>query len=419
MKEQRNEYWKITKELYEKVPNVPELTESNLMLPSFRIIQELIKCIMRSTTFADGLFLEEELDNSKYSSNEDEIKFLERLLSFLQIFEKKKLSYDAEILLKSSKDIHEVLQLFYRCAVSGIPSIEAVHDTQKIPFLPKRTEFLFETPKKVVEDPKGSSAKKIKKIERFDGSQEIERLKKLHENYKKEEVNNSERIKILTKEIGNLNAKIKGCTEDADELKEMKKNKFNISFWDKKKGAIRNIINQKREESKAKDKEIENCQAKLNSGKDEMSALRDNTASSYIAKLEIINTDLKKKIEVYQSNNSSEEAGKYKELKSKNEKIRESINTIKNRDLIQLNELIKSVNQESDSISAENQRILKEIESLGSNKNSEIVIKKVEQLPKAEDSKIAKPTENLGKVEIDEAQYLSSFEKETPEKQST
>lgn len=130
--------WEKTKKIYAGGAKMPPLTEAKLKNPSFKTVLEIIKATMQNTTFAKGLFTEEELNYANYPSVDPEIEFMNRLIEFIDLFTDKKCGINASMLIGASKDankLHKILQKFGKFAKSGKSSAETVKKLPKKKFI--------------------------------------------------------------------------------------------------------------------------------------------------------------------------------------------------------------------------------------------------------------------------------------------
>jgi len=126
------EVWERTKEIYMSEPEMPAISESKLRQPSFRIMLKVLNALISKKKFAKGLFTTEELSYQSYNYIEEEVKFIERLILFLEKFTGKKLNIEPMNVIKiEGEEVHKILQTFTECARSNKSSDEVVKRIEK------------------------------------------------------------------------------------------------------------------------------------------------------------------------------------------------------------------------------------------------------------------------------------------------
>ena len=393
------ELWEKTKSLYASVPKVPPLSESKLKKPSFRTIIELIKCTIQSTSFAKGLFSDDELLYANYDTIDPELRFLERLIEFLEHFGKTKFKYTPISLLKSendSKEIHKILQFFSKCANIGKSSKDAVKETKKKPILLQKTEpeskgkartstmnkttnpfsrpsaqqnkniFGIENQKpaetmrpRYTEEGKGEIAKA-----RSDGSKidkEIENLARTKDFLSREIGINSEKAKTLSNDVENLKKKLSDCTAEVNELENLKKANFSISDWEKKKEKERKSIEQKKADSQAKDAKIAKLKEQLQKERGE-NEVGDKSSNNTLLDMEQKNANLKGIIaEIIKSSNLLESDSDYKEKTEELRALDDNKNKLKaSFDKLKEENKLEELQKEMDKMNSEIELITRE-----------------------------------------------------------
>lgn len=74
------QYWEVTKAMYEQIIQKPKMTEKLLVKPPFRYLHDIFTSTCAATGYGEGLFKGEELDAKAITDKDGKINFLVKLI---------------------------------------------------------------------------------------------------------------------------------------------------------------------------------------------------------------------------------------------------------------------------------------------------------------------------------------------------
>jgi len=272
MKQRFKEPWAITKEMFLREPKMPPLTESKLKRPAFRFILELIKCTITNTGFGKGLFSEQELSYQSYISIDQELRFIDRLLDFIEKFSGKKLNVNPLLVVKArgdAEDAHCLLQTFSKYARTSKPSLIAVKAAKKDPILTGEKENTYsikEARRQVGFTQVNFKEEKVYKTEAAKPIVDESQSKILEEEIiqlQRENNYSSSIISTLNRDISELKERVARITKDIEEANKENNNLESTVFIEESINRIKADLEGVNNEIREINEEIENLTNKL------------------------------------------------------------------------------------------------------------------------------------------------------------
>lgn len=119
---------KQTQETLGKLITKPPLTEKLLGKPPFRFLHDIITEVIRTTSFLQGLYTDEEMDSKQVTTREGKIDFLQKAITCTSIVHGSTLPARPSKIVAGHEPEHtnELLQVIARCIDKGMSSEEAV-----------------------------------------------------------------------------------------------------------------------------------------------------------------------------------------------------------------------------------------------------------------------------------------------------